>query len=93
MRQGKSDLALTELKQISDVWMSRWFISYLYEINFNLKKALSEVEWLMTNSRCRGLQLQLRQRKESIEKAIRDLKDWEERQEPSVDKDKKIWRK
>ena len=66
MGQGKSDRALEELKKIPNAWVSHWFISYFYEINFDLHHALGEVSWLIQNSRSRELEFQLQHRKESI---------------------------
>lgn len=90
MGQGKSDRALEELKKIPNAWISHWFISYFYEINFDLHQALGEVSWLIQNSRSRELEFQLQHRKESIEEAIISMKEWEERQEYLRHKDKKV---
>ena len=89
MGQGKSDHALEELRKISNVWVSHWFISYFYEINFDLHQALGEVNWLIQNSRSRELEFQLQYRKESIEEAIVKIQEWEERHKPQIDKDEK----
>jgi hypothetical protein len=90
MGQGKSDHALEELKKIPNAWVSHWFISYFYEINFDLHHALGEVSWLIQNSRSRELEFQLQHRKESIEEAIVSMQEWEERQEHLQHKDKKV---
>jgi hypothetical protein len=89
MGQGKSDRALEELKNIPNAWVSHWFISYFYEIHFDLHHALGEVGWLIQNSRSRELEFQLQYRKESIEEAIVKIQEWEERHKPQIDKDEK----
>ena len=79
MREGKKDLAITELMKISDAWVSHWLLSYLYEADSNLRDALAEVNWLIEKNKCRTLGFELNYRKERIEKTISSLENWKNR--------------
>ncbi|MCX5701811.1 MAG: hypothetical protein NTW64_02375 [Candidatus Omnitrophica bacterium] len=78
-KQGKRDLAIAELQKISNQWAYHWFLSFLYESDFSFKEALGEVSWLMGNSECKELTMELKYRKEDLEEAIRESESWQER--------------
>jgi len=76
IKQGKSDLAVESLRNISDSWTYHWFLSYMHEINFDFHNALREIDWLIFHTNCRTLMLSLEDRKKNLEEAIRKINQW-----------------
>ena len=73
LNQGKLDDAVQILKGISNQWVSHWFLSYAYEMNFLYKEALSENDWLLQNSQRKDLTIELTEREQKLERKISDM--------------------
>lgn len=73
LNQGNLDKAVETLKGISNQWVSHWFLSYAYESNLLYKKALGEVDWLIHQSQRKDLTIELTDRKQRLERHIRDM--------------------
>ena len=72
LNQGKIDNAVTTLQGIRNQWVSHWFLSFAYEMNFLYKEALIENDWLLHKSQRKDLTIQLTDRKQRLEREIRD---------------------
>jgi len=73
LNQGNLDKAVEILKGIRNQWVSNWFLSYAYESNFLYKKAVGEVDWLIHQSQRKDLTIELTERKQRLERHIRDM--------------------
>jgi len=73
LNQGNLDKAVEILKGIRNQWVSNWFLSYAYESNFLYKKAVGEVDWLIHQSQRKDLTIELTDRKQRLERHIRDM--------------------
>jgi hypothetical protein len=72
LHQGTLDSAVQVLQGISNQWVSHWFLSYAYEMNLLYKEALSENDWLLQKSQRKDLTIELTERKQMLEREIRD---------------------
>jgi len=73
LNQGNLDRAVGTLKGISNQWVSHWFLSYAYESKLRYKEALRENDWLIHESQRKDLTIQLTDRKQRLERHIRDM--------------------
>jgi len=73
LNHGNLDKAVEILKGIRNQWVSNWFLSYAYESNLLYKKALGEVDWLIHQSQRKDLTIELTNRKQRLERQIRDM--------------------
>lgn len=70
---GSLDNAVQTLQNISNQWVSHWFLSYAYEMNLLYKKALGENDWLLKNSQRKDLTIELTERKQRLEREVSDM--------------------
>lgn len=83
LNQGKLDDAVATLQGIRNQWVSHWFLSYAYEMNLLYKEALSENDWLLNNNQRKDLTIQLTDRKQKLE---REMKDTDQHGDPQPQK-------
>jgi hypothetical protein len=83
LNQGKFDDAVATSQSIRNQWVSHWFLSYAYEMNFLYKEALSENDWLLNNSQRKDLTIQLTDRNQRLE---REMKDTDQHGDPQPQK-------
>jgi hypothetical protein len=72
LAQGKLDDAVATLQGIRNQWVSHWFLSFAYEMSLLYKEALTENDWLLQKSQRKDLTIELTDRKQMLERKIRD---------------------
>ncbi len=73
LNQGNLDNAVQTLQGISNQWVSHWFLSFAYEMNFLYKEALIENDWLLQKSQRKDLTIELTEREQRLEREISDM--------------------
>ncbi len=88
LNQGNLDKAVETLTGISNQWVSHWFLSYAYESKLLYKEALGEVDWLVHHSQRKDLTIELTDRKQRLEREIRDM---DQQVDPQPQKKGLLW--